>query len=103
MFEVFLFTLFLFRPAYPFLFSWIACYEFDRFQSFYGFKGFIARSLLIFFISAITGANPLYIEERNQIANSNVYYDDDTVANVTAIPDIPMSVVNFQRVTSVIL
>jgi len=72
-------------------------------KSFHGFKGFIARSLLLFFVSAITGANPLYIEERNQIVNQNVYYDDDVMANIQSIPDIPMSVVNFQRVTSFFL
>uniref|UniRef100_A0A7R9ZUN9 Uncharacterized protein n=1 Tax=Pseudo-nitzschia arenysensis TaxID=697910 RepID=A0A7R9ZUN9_9STRA len=71
-----------------------------------GFKGFMARSFLIFFVSAITGANPLYIEERNQIVNNqnNNYYDDDYAnAAANSIPDIPMSVVNFQRVTSFFL
>ncbi len=66
----------------------------------------MARSFLIFFVSAITGANPLYIEERNQIVNNqnNNYYDDDYAnAAANSIPDIPMSVVNFQRVTSFFL
>jgi len=72
-------------------------------KSFYGFKGFLARSFLLFFISAITGANPLYIEERNQMLNQNVYYDDDATANVSSIPELPMSVINFQRVTSFFL
>mmetsp|Transcript_2826 Transcript_2826/g.6295 ORF Transcript_2826/g.6295 Transcript_2826/m.6295 type:complete len:253 (-) Transcript_2826:221-979(-) len=73
-------------------------------KSFYGFKGFLARSFLLFFVSAITGANPLYIEERNQMLNqNNVYYDDDATANVQSVPDLPMSVVNFQRVTSFFL
>jgi len=73
-------------------------------QSFHGFKGFLARSLLLLFISAITGANPLFIEERNQMMNQNVYYDDDVVATYSeSLPDIPMSVVNFQRVTSFFL
>lgn len=68
------------------------------------FKSFIPKSLLIFFLGAITGANPLYIAERNAILNSNVYYDDDVVAASTAaIPDIPMSVVHFQQVTSFFL
>mmetsp|Transcript_19564 Transcript_19564/g.48725 ORF Transcript_19564/g.48725 Transcript_19564/m.48725 type:complete len:261 (+) Transcript_19564:104-886(+) len=76
-----------------------------------GFKGFLARSFLIFFVSAITGANPLYIEERNNLVNQNAYnnyddnYDDDAAyaANYSEIPEIPMSVVNFQRVTSFFL
>jgi len=72
-------------------------------KSFYGFKGFLARSFLLFFISAITGANPLYIEERNQMLNQNVYYDDDATANISSIPELPMSVINFQRVTSFFL
>lgn len=72
-------------------------------KSFYGFKGFFARSFLIFFISAITGANPLYIEERNQMLNQNVYYDDDATASYRDVPDLPMSVVVFQRVTSFFL
>lgn len=72
-------------------------------KSFYGFKGFLARSFLLFFISAITGANPLFIEERNQMLNQNVYYDDDAMASVTSVPDLPMSVVVFQRVTSFFL
>ena len=66
----------------------------------------MARSFLIFFVSAITGANPLYIEERNQIVNNqnDNYYDDDYAnAAANSIPDIPMSVVNFQRVTSFFL
>jgi len=72
-------------------------------KSFYGFKGFLARSFLLFFISAITGANPLYIEERNQMLNQNVYYGDDATANITSVPDLPMSVVVFQQVTSFFL
>ena len=72
-------------------------------QSFYGFKGFLARSFLLFFISAITGANPLYIVEQNQMQNQNIYYDDDATANISSVPDLPMSVVNFQRVVSFIL
>lgn len=83
---------------------------YDDFQGLNGFKGFMARSFLIFFVSAITGANPLYIEERNNIVNQNAYnnyddnYDDDAYAAAySEIPDIPMSVVNFQRVTSFFL
>mmetsp|Transcript_2851 Transcript_2851/g.7832 ORF Transcript_2851/g.7832 Transcript_2851/m.7832 type:complete len:253 (-) Transcript_2851:132-890(-) len=73
-------------------------------KSFYGFKGFLARSFLLFFISAITGANPLFLKERNQMMKQNVnYYNDDAVANYQSIPDLPMSVVNFQRVTSFFL
>lgn len=72
-------------------------------KSFYGFKGFLARSFLLFFISAITGANPLYIVEQNQMQNQNIYYDDDATANISSVPDLPMSVVNFQRVVSFIL
>ena len=76
----------------------------ETLQSLDAFKSFIPKSLLIFFLGAITGANPLYIAERNAILNSNVYYDDDVVAASTAaIPDIPMSVVHFQQVTSFFL
>lgn len=88
----------------PLRFYWIESHgTLVAVQSFYGFKGFLARSFLLFFISAITGANPLFIEERNQMLNQNVYYDDDAMASVTSVPDLPMSVVVFQRVTSFFL
>ena len=60
--------------------SWIV-------KSFYGFKGYLARGFLLFFISAITGAHPLQVdqterEDANSAANNNqVNYDDDAAAN----------------------
>eukprot|EP00934_Nitzschia_sp_Nitz4_P006207 Nitzschia sp. Nitz4//scaffold112_size70979//13341//14233//NITZ4_005894-RA/size70979-augustus-gene-0.79-mRNA-1//1//CDS//3329533241//6197//frame0 len=62
-------------------------------KSFYGFKGFIPRSLLIFFVSAITGAHPLHAEVK--------YSDDDAAAYNEIV--IPQSAVVFQMVTSFIL
>mmetsp|Transcript_33112 Transcript_33112/g.37077 ORF Transcript_33112/g.37077 Transcript_33112/m.37077 type:complete len:265 (+) Transcript_33112:103-897(+) len=87
-------------------------------KSVYGFKGFLARSFLLFFISCITGANPLYLEEENQNQNIAYYYGDDVAEgdddgaasrtymyndNSSTVPEVPMSVVVFQRVTSFIL
>eukprot|EP00339_Tiarina_fusa_P006273 CAMPEP_0117076322 /NCGR_PEP_ID=MMETSP0472-20121206/53796_1 /TAXON_ID=693140 ORGANISM="Tiarina fusus, Strain LIS" /NCGR_SAMPLE_ID=MMETSP0472 /ASSEMBLY_ACC=CAM_ASM_000603 /LENGTH=270 /DNA_ID=CAMNT_0004802163 /DNA_START=109 /DNA_END=922 /DNA_ORIENTATION=- len=74
-------------------------------RSFYGFKGFIPRGLLLFFISAITGAHPLHGVEV-QIGDDDAQYDDDYiddtyVASVNS--EIPKSAVVFQMVTSFIL
>ena len=86
------------------------------FQSVYGFKGFLARSFLIFFISSITAPNPLYFDEGYLDQNSVQYYYDDKAdqgddassytynsSNTSVVPEVPMSVVIFQRVTSFIL
>lgn len=62
-------------------------------KSFYGFKGFIPRSLLLFFISSITGAHPLHSGAQAG--------DDDIAAYIAA--EIPGSAVVFQMVTSFIL
>jgi hypothetical protein len=73
-------------------------------KAFYGFRGFIPRSLLLFFISAITGSHPM---QENQVErNYDLYYDDyvmdDQFANVVS-SEIPDSAVVFQMVTSFIL
>ncbi len=73
------------------------CIELDHsamVKSFYGFKGFIPRAMLLFFISTITGARPLHVP-------SNDAYDDDD--SFYAESDIPQSVIVFQMVTSFIL
>jgi hypothetical protein len=68
-------------------------------KPFYGFKGFIARALLLFFISAITGSHPI---NESQVSNNNNYaYTDDGYASVSS--KIPNSAVMFQIVTSFIL
>lgn len=71
-------------------------------KSFYGFKGFIPRGLLYFFISAITGARPLHIQRVNRgddDAYDDAYYGDDLYNAI----EIPQSAVVFQMVTSFIL
>jgi hypothetical protein len=68
-------------------------------KPFYGFKGFIPRALLLFFISAITGSPPI---NESQVNNNNDYaYNDDAYATVTS--EIPNSAVMFQIVTSFVL
>jgi hypothetical protein len=68
-------------------------------KSFYGFKGFIPRALLLFFISAITGAHRLHVNN-NQNGEDYVADDDDSYY---AESDIPQSVIVFQMVTSFIM
>jgi hypothetical protein len=96
-------------------------------KSFYGFKGFLARGLLLFFISAITGAHPLQIDQkgRENVENIQANYNDDAGGNVegddaagddaaaiyddlyyqdvNTVPDIPDSVVVFMMVTSFVV
>ena len=101
-------------------------------KAFYGFKGYLARGFLLFFISAITGAHPLQIDqtEREDAAanNNQANYNDDAAVNgddavaddavdddaavvyddlyyqeTTSVPDIPNSVVVFMMVTSFVL
>lgn len=80
-------------------------------KSFYGFKGFIPRGLLYFFISAITGARPLhmqrveYNDEGNDDADGDAAAYDDAYGNddMYATIEIPQSAVVFQMVTSFIL
>lgn len=67
-------------------------------KSFYGFKGFIPRGLLLFFISAITGAHPLHVSNNNGQAFA---MDDDD--SFYAESDIPQSAIVFQMVTSFII
>ena len=68
-------------------------------KSFYGFKGFIPRALLLFFISAITGAHRLHVNN-NQNGEDYAADDDDSYY---AESDIPQSVIVFQMVTSFIM
>jgi hypothetical protein len=68
-------------------------------KPFYGFKGFIARALLLFFVSAITGSHPI---SQSQMSQTDEYaYNDDGYA--TSTTEIPNSAVMFQIVTSFIL
>mmetsp|Transcript_40185 Transcript_40185/g.97077 ORF Transcript_40185/g.97077 Transcript_40185/m.97077 type:complete len:342 (+) Transcript_40185:201-1226(+) len=64
-------------------------------KSFFGFKGFVARAALLFFIANITGAHPLQEDQlqankeyaewvssnQNNYNNNNQYYDDAANAN----------------------
>lgn len=102
-------------------------------KSFYGFKGYLARGFLLFFISAITGAHPLQVDQTEKSdsseLNNQVNYGDDAAANgddavgddaaagddativyddlyyqeASTVPDIPDSVVVFMMVTSFVL
>lgn len=75
-------------------------------KSFYGFKGFIPRGLLYFFISAITGARPLHIQRMNQSHDDDAYAGDDDAYygdDLYSALEIPQSAVVFQMVTSFIL
>ena len=88
-------------------------------KSFGGFKGFIPRAFLLFFISAITGAHPLHnvqvvkIDDDDNNTNGgdddyqyyggdDYYINDDYYSN-SVNADIPKSAVVFQMVTSFIL
>lgn len=66
-------------------------------KHFSGFKGFIPRSLLLFFIATITNAHPLH---KKRTDNDDGQYNDDDVAISTPIPN---SAIAFQMVTSFIL
>mmetsp|Transcript_15297 Transcript_15297/g.28550 ORF Transcript_15297/g.28550 Transcript_15297/m.28550 type:complete len:306 (+) Transcript_15297:78-995(+) len=99
-------------------------------KPFYGLKGFIPRSFLLFFISAITGAHPLQLvqNERDEYQAQNNYQVDDAVADdavaddaaagddavavyddlyfyqeTNSVPDVPGSAIVFQMVTSFVL
>lgn len=85
------------------------CIELDygaMIKKFYGFKGFIPRAILLFFVSTITGSHPLHAEQaqNQQQRDDDAYYDDAIddkyYYNVT---EIPQSAVVFQMVTSFIL
>lgn len=94
-------------------------------KSFYGFKGFIPRAFLLFFISACTGAHPLHEDQlqNGKTVDQYKYYNnyaaddaaagyDDAVVNddfftyafvSPTLPQIPDSVIVFQMVTSFVL
>lgn len=79
------------------------CIELDHtavVKSFYGFKGFIPRAMLIFFISTITGARPLHVPTSQ--GNDDAFGDDDD-DSFYADSDIPQSAIVFQMVTSFVL
>lgn len=71
-------------------------------EAFYGFKGFIPRSLLLFFVSVITGAHPLHAKEANYGNAGGGGADDDDYFDETELIEsqIPHSAINFQMVTS---
>lgn len=79
-----------------------------------GFKGFIPRSLLYFFIMQITGSHPIMLQYNNSNNNNNknvVYNDDgggdgdgdDATYEYDADIPIPSSAIGFQRVTAFVL
>lgn len=96
-------------------------------KAFYGFKGYLARGFLLFFISAITGAHPLQVDhkDRNDRADYSkanygnddaaggaddavaddaaAVYDDLYFQEASAVPEIPDSVVVFMMVTSFVM
>lgn len=100
--------------------SWVA-----RFLQ--GFKGYLARGFLLFFISAITGAHPLQVDRAEQEdgysnQNNQANYGDDDAAGddavdddaaavyddlfyqeTSSLPEIPSSVVTFMMITSFVL
>ena len=65
-------------------------------KQFYGFKGFIPRGLLLFFVSVITAAHPLH-GAQDENWDDDAYYDND---DIYQIPNTP---VVFQMVTSFIV
>lgn len=69
-------------------------------KPFYGFKGFIARALLLFFISAITGSHPINESQASDTDDEYAYADDEYASVASKIPN---SAVMFQIVTSFIL
>lgn len=99
--------------VYGLFFAAVAvCIELDYsvvVKSFHGFKGFIPRSLLYFFISAITGSHPLHRAEASNAADDDAVVNDDVVFDdmygydINAAAQIPGSAVVFQMVTSFIL
>lgn len=73
-------------------------------KSFYGFKGFIPRSFLIYFVSAITGAHPLHAAVAQPAGDDDAVYVDDMVDDgYSTSVEIPGSAVVFQMVTSFML
>jgi len=73
-------------------------------KSFYGFKGFIPRAMLLFFVSAITGSHPINKEQlQKQQGYDDAYFDDVVDDNYYADTQVPQSAVVFQMVTSFVL
>jgi hypothetical protein len=74
-------------------------------KSFRGFKYFVPRALLIFFVSAITGTHPIHDNQAQQVAYDDQYVagDDDDSYTASVATEIPKSAVMFQVVTSFIL
>ena len=70
-------------------------------KAFYGFKGFIPRALLLFFVSAITGSHPMKSSKKQVNDDYFKYRNDDEYVSLSS--DIPSSAVMFQIVTSFIL
>ena len=70
-------------------------------KSFRGFKYFVPRALLIFFVSAITGTHQINESQLQAQRDDDTYYAGDDSVNVAN--EIPKSAVMFQVVTSFIL
>ena len=72
-----------------------------------GFKGFIPRSVLLFFIATVTNSHPLHESHngRNRRSSNSRYYRSDDYYNYDSqvSQEIPDSTVVFQMVTSVVL
>jgi len=65
-----------------------------------GFKNFIPRGLLLFFVSVVTNTSP-HLAKSKQVYNS---YDDDLYDdNVVTYSEIPVSAIVFQMATSGLL
>lgn len=77
-------------------------------KNFSGFKGFVPRGLLLFFVSTITNAHPLHRQKscsgHRFLANDDDNYDDDRYSSqCLSSNDIPGSAIVFQMVTSFVL
>jgi len=71
-----------------------------------GFKGFIPRAFLLFFIAAVTNSHPLHESHNGRNRSSSNYYssfDDNYSYDAQVSQEIPDSTVVFQMVTSVVL
>ena len=70
-----------------------------------GFKGFIPRAFLLFFIAAVTNSHPLHESHNGRNRSSSNYsnVDDNYSYDAQVSQEIPDSTVVFQMVTSVVL
>lgn len=77
---------------------------------FAGLRGYVPRSLLLFFIATITSPNPLHAEyafnrNKDEVTDDNFddYYDGDDQVDQQVSAEIPGSTVRFQMVISFLL